>query len=90
MRPSPDVVWRDLEGEAVLLDLASGTYFGLNDVGTRIWQLLAAGEPVNRIAEVLAGEYDVSGDDARRDVEALLAELRARKLVVEERPGIAP
>jgi hypothetical protein len=90
MRPSPDVVWRDLEGEAVLLDLASGTYFGLNDVGTRIWQLLSAGEPVNRIAEVLTGEYDVSSDDARRDVEALLAELRARKLVVEERPGIAP
>ena len=35
--PAPDVVVRDLDGEAVVLDLATGTYFGLNDAGTRIW-----------------------------------------------------
>jgi len=36
-----DVVFRDLAGEAVILNLASGIYFGLNEVGTRMWNLLA-------------------------------------------------
>ena len=40
---SPDVVFRDLEGEAVILDLASGTYFGLNEVGTRVWRMVDEG-----------------------------------------------
>jgi hypothetical protein len=90
LRPSPDVVWRDLEGEAVLLDLASGTYFGLNDVGTRIWRLLEAGESLARIAEALAEEYEVSGEQAARDAEALVTELRGRGLLVEAPPGETP
>jgi hypothetical protein len=90
LRPSSDVVWRDLEGEAVLLDLASGTYFGLNDVGTRIWRLLEAGESLARIAEALAEEYEVSGEQAARDAEALVKELRGRGLLVEAPPGETP
>ena len=37
---SPDVAFRDLDGEAVLLNLATGTYFGLNEMGTRMWHLI--------------------------------------------------
>ena len=87
LRPGPDVIFRDLEGEAVLLDLASGRYFGLNQVGTRIWMLLAAGSTRAAIFEILAAEYDADPDQIARDAEALLAELAARGLVIAEPPG---
>jgi hypothetical protein len=84
MRPSPDVVWRDLEGEAVLLDLASGIYFGLNEVGTRVWQLLDEGLDHDRVVETISGEFAAERVVVDGDVRALVAELRVRGLVVED------
>ena len=51
---SPDVVFRDLDGEAVILDLVSGTYFGLNEVGTRVWRLVDEGRDPSQIVDVVA------------------------------------
>ncbi|PYR95022.1 MAG: PqqD family protein [Acidobacteria bacterium] len=82
MRLSPDVVFRDLEGEAVILDLASGRYFGLNAVGTRIWTLLDAGMPIERIVQTLAEEYDADAAQIDRDVKALIENLSSRGLIV--------
>jgi Coenzyme PQQ synthesis protein D (PqqD) len=84
LRLSPDVVFRDLEGEAVILDLASGRYFGLNAVGTRIWTLLDAGTAVDAIVGTLAGEYDADADQIARDVTRLLDDLLSRGLVVRQ------
>ena len=53
-RPHPDVVCREIEGEAVLLHLGTGIYFGLNAVGTRIWQLLDAAQDAPAIVDTLA------------------------------------
>ena len=83
---SPDVVFRDLDGEAVILDLASGTYYGLNEVGTRIWILLAEGRAEEGIAAALTDEYEVTIEDAHRHVRALVADLLARGLI-QARPG---
>lgn len=83
---SSDAVFRELEGEAVILDLASGTYYGLNEVGTRIWALLAAGRDEAAIAGALHEEFDVSLGGARADVAALASELLSRGLI-RERDG---
>jgi hypothetical protein len=87
MRTSPDVVWRDLDGEAVLLDLSSGVYFGLNEVGTRIWLLLDEGRDHDDIVEALAAEFDAGREAIDADVRALVETLRARRLVVDGEPG---
>jgi hypothetical protein len=79
---SPDVVFRDLEGEAVILDLASGTYFGLNEVGTRVWRLLEEGRDASQIVEIVASEYQADRATIARDVERLLDDLRTRRLIV--------
>ena len=86
---SPDVIVRELEGESVVLDLSSGRYFGLNAVGTRVWQLIQAGQPVDGLIRAVAAEYDADGDAVERDVLALLEDLKARGLVVEP-PGEGP
>jgi hypothetical protein len=89
MRLSPDVVFRDLEGEAVILDLASGRYFGLNAVGTRIWTLLDQGTSIEEIVRTVAEEYDADADEIDRDVKALIEDLSSRGLIVRS-PGRVP
>jgi len=79
---NPDVVFRDLDGEAVLLDLASGTYFGLNEVGTRIWQLVSDGRDEPAIVDIVASEYEADPATVARDVSRLLEELRDRRLIL--------
>ncbi len=81
LRGSEDVLVRALDGEAVLLDLGSGTYFGLNEVGARVWELLAEGSTVGAIRQALLAEFDVEEQVLEADVGALLAELEKRKLV---------
>lgn len=81
VRPSRDVVSRDLAGEAVLLDLATGTYYGLDGVGTRIWSLLGDHERLDGVVAAMLDEYDVDEDRLRDDVAALVRQLRDRGLV---------
>ena len=83
-RPSPDVIFRDLNGEAVLLDFGTGRYFGLNPVGTRIWTLLTEGSTVSAIVDILAAEFDAPAAEIAADVEVLLSELSSRGLVIAE------
>jgi hypothetical protein len=80
LRIRPDVVFRQLDDEAVLLDLKSGTYFGLNTVGTRVWQLLGDHVALSTVLETLAGEYDVDRDELERDLLSLSRELCDRGL----------
>jgi hypothetical protein len=57
LAPSEQVVIRELSGESVLLDLKSGVYFGLNAVGTRIWNLIAHGESLRGVTATLHAEF---------------------------------
>jgi hypothetical protein len=87
--PHPDVLFREIDRECVLLDLGSGTYFGLNEVGTRIWNLLREGRSEDDIVQTIAEEYDSDAGTIRADVRRLLSELESRKLIVHggERPA---
>lgn len=72
----PDrVVMRELDGESILLNLDTETYFGLDDVGTRVWAELVEHGSVERASETLHEEFDVAPEVLRRDVERLVAEL---------------
>jgi hypothetical protein len=78
---SDDVVSRDLEGEAVILNLESGTYFGLDPVGTRIWSILREDGSLRRAFDVVLQEYDVAPEKLEGDILRLVKELRAKGLV---------
>lgn len=81
-RCSPDVSSRILDGEAVLLDLRSGKYFGLNVVGSRIWELLANGDDLGAIEATLAREFDADHATMADDLDDLVRELERRGLIV--------
>ena len=77
-----EVLARQVGDETVMLDLAKGTYFGLDPVGARIWQLLGEGKTLAQVCEAMIDEYDVSRDDIERDVMRLVEELIERGLIV--------
>ena len=77
---SKDAVFRDLDGEAVILDLGSGTYFGLNAVGARIWQLMEQHGGLRAVFDDLCREYDATPDVLERDLIALVDRLQQARL----------
>lgn len=81
IKASSDVVSRVVDGEAVLLDLASGKYFGLNEVGARVWEEVQEETPIDTVVERLLGEFDVEADTLRKDVAELITELEEKGLI---------
>ena len=82
--PSPDVLVQELDGEAVLLNLESERYFGLDDVGTRVWQHLREHRRLARVCEEMQREYDVDEATVREDVLRLVDELIEAGIVTVE------
>lgn len=78
---SPDVISQELSGETVLLDLESENYFGLDEVGTRIWQLIRESGDLNTIYHTLLEEYEVSGERLQQDMNKLLTEIEKLGLI---------
>ena len=76
-----DQVSCDLSGEAAILNLKSGVYFGLNTVGASIWKLIQEPRSVKEIQEAIQEEYEVEPDQCERDVLELLQELSLHELI---------
>jgi hypothetical protein len=72
---SPDVISQEVSGETVLLDLKSENYFGLDAVGTRIWQLIRDNGDLQVILETILDEFDADEARIRGDLDALLSEI---------------
>ena len=71
----------DLEGEAAILNLRQGVYYGLDAVGARIWGLIQEPRAVHQIRDTLLEEYDVEPDRCEQDLLALLRRLAEEGLV---------
>jgi hypothetical protein len=79
--PSPDVVGRMVGGELVLLDLESATYFGLNEVGSRMWTLMGELGSLRQVCDAVSREYNVPRVQLERDLLALAHELHGKGLL---------
>ena len=86
----PQVMARLVGEEIVILDLAAGTYFGLDPVGARIWQLMGEGRTLAEICATMLEEYEVEREQLEVDVLRLAAELLERGLVVPAQWVIPP
>lgn len=79
--PSADVVFRDMNGEAVLVNLATNRIYSLNKTGARFWSLLVEGATREAAEERLLDEFDVGPEELRAEMADLLGALRAEGLV---------
>jgi hypothetical protein len=84
--PGKDTVSRELDGEVVILDLGSGSYFGLNAVGTRIWQLIGQHGRLAVVLDELCQEYDADRDVLQRDLLELVGRMADARLVDMQEP----
>ena len=78
---SPDVISQEVSGETVLLDLNSEHYFGLDEVGTRIWQLIDSSGNLQEIYDTMLSEYEVEADQLLEDMTRLLGDIEKAGLV---------
>jgi len=84
IRVSPDVISQEVSGETVHLDLESEHYFGLDEVGTRIWQLIKQNGSMQAIFDTMLAEYEVSEQRLHRDLDNLLTEIAGLGLITLE------
>ena len=71
----------DLGGEAVILALESGQYYSLNNVGTRVWELVQESKTVKDLVQEIMEEYDVEAELCKTDILTLLEDLASEGLV---------
>jgi len=79
---SPDALSQEVSGETVILDMASEAYFGLDPVGTRIWQLLQEKGALQPVFDCLLEEYDVEAEQLEQDFTNLLSSLADAGLIL--------
>lgn len=75
------VVTAEFDNEVVLLNVASGMYYGLEGVSARIWTLLDAGADTEAIMHTILAEYEVPPDQLREDLQAFLDQLLSKGLI---------
>jgi hypothetical protein len=76
-----DVMFRILGDEAVILNVGTGVYFGLDEVGTRMWQLMSEHGSTEKVIEVMLTEYEFDEEQLRGDLETLIQQLSEKGLV---------
>jgi hypothetical protein len=78
---TPDVLSSKIDRDIVLFHEASSSYYTLNNVGTRVWELLNSPKTIDEILEALIAQYEIDEETSRREVLPFLQNLIARKLV---------
>lgn len=78
----PDLFWREIDEEIVVLDGRTWEYLNLNRSGRALWKRLADGASELDLVELLAGIYDIDRQTAQVDVQAFLQMLEQKDLLV--------
>lgn len=78
---APDQLSSKLGSEAVILNLSSGVYYGLDPVGARVWELLQEARPLSAIRDQIVSEFDVTKAQCEQDLALLLKSMQDEGLI---------
>jgi hypothetical protein len=78
---SDGVIWRDLGGDVVILNVETGVYFGLDGSGGQIWRELAEHGSIEKTFKSLKQQFDAKPDELRRDLDELVEQFVQKRLV---------
>jgi len=76
-----DILFHEVGGEAVILNLESGKYYGLDELGTRMWALLSEYGAIEPVVNALLAEYEVEEEQLRSDLLKLINDLSSHGLL---------
>ena len=71
----------ELQGEAVVLNSADGTYYGLSEVAADVWKLVQEPRAMREIVDGVVATYDVDRETCRQDIEEMVRDLLTKGLV---------
>jgi hypothetical protein len=77
----PDVLFQEVRGETVLLNLDNESYFGLDETGTFFWKLLQENSDFQKVLEIMLDEYEVDARQLKADLDNLVKELLEAGLI---------
>ncbi|BBD59608.1 hypothetical protein NIES2109_23960 [Nostoc sp. HK-01] len=78
---SREQICSELQGEVVILDIKSGAYYGLNQVGASIWNFIQSPKTIKEIQDAILAEYEVEAEVCKLDISDLLEDLAAKGLI---------
>ncbi|EAU55006.1 lasso peptide biosynthesis PqqD family chaperone [Mariprofundus ferrooxydans] len=81
VRRNPEIVHSDMDGETVMMSVNEGSYYGLNGVGSQIWELLEQEMSVDAICTELLGHFDVEEEQCRSEVLTFLEEMATSNVI---------
>lgn len=84
LKIADNVLFQEVDGEAVLLSLDEGCYYGLDELGTRIWKLIHQDLDNEQVVAAIVDEYDVAPEQARRDLDKFLGDLEQSGLIQQQ------
>jgi len=87
---APDVLFRLVGGEGVLVNLNTEQYLGVNAVGARMWAALRDAESIQSAYDVLLDEYEVPAAELRADLEEFIGRLLEQQLIEMRTPDTTP
>ena len=79
---NPEMVSGNMDGEVVMLSLQRGEYFGLDKIGSRIWELIEHTVKVDEVRIILMDEYEVDEETCLKDLIEFLDDLQNKGLVI--------
>ncbi len=82
IKRNPELASTDVDGEKVMMSIENGEYFGLDSVGSRVWELIENPIRVEELVNLLIDEFDVSKEQCEDDTLEFLNELMAKKLLI--------
>jgi hypothetical protein len=85
VRRAPDLITAPLDDGAMIMDIASGNFLELNRTAARVWELLDTPNTVSGLCALVLDRYDVTPELCAAQIEAWMADMRERKLIVVER-----
>ena len=85
-----EVAAKVMDGEAIMINLSNGMYYSMDGVGSLIWEQAAEGRSLAEIVATIVQTYDVAADRARVDLDQLVNELIAERLVSEAAAAAPP
>ncbi len=80
----PDIIHNKLDDEIVMMSISQGEYYGLNEIGSRIWEIIEEHVTFKQIIDKLLGEFEVNEEKCRREVTEFIGLLQKKNLVIIE------
>lgn len=79
---NPEMISSNMDGETVMMSIENGEYYGLNSIGTRIWEIIEKKITIESLINQLTTEFDVTKNDCMQDTLIFLNQLIEKKLVI--------